>query len=500
MDSIHLTPRARATILWVVAGIALLLLWQLRGLVVPLIWAGLTAYLLNPVVVWLARRTGLARRVWAVGVFLGLLGLIALGAWLIIPEMSAQVEGFSRELPSHAREAGRLLGQDSLQLLGVTVDLAASDEAIRQRLAELGVELGRVAVPVALPYVLDGLFKLLLYLVSTFFLMFDAHRIGATVSHFTPPGARTELGPWLQRVDRLLGAYIRGQAVLFALMTLACYVVLTALDVRFAPLLAVFSGFVLLIPYIGPYIAGGAATLVALTQGYAPYGWSPVVLAMVVALAYTVLRQLEANFVMPFLIGKLVDLHPLTVMFVVLAGAALGGVLGLLIAVPVATTIKIGLEYLYGKLRETPPRTLVPIEAHDGWADIARAMREGVETARRNSSGQPRLLLSVPAPPAALLDPATFHRLSALIQETESDTILFTSDPALRDMAEAEGISVVDTPSGGPQVTKDLRHVSREEREALELDQRLHTNSRAKMEGKAGRSDRRAEVAGETEG
>jgi predicted PurR-regulated permease PerM len=445
-ERIYLSPGARAALLWVLAGVGVLLLWQVRGLLVPLIWAAVTAYLLNPLVVGLSHRTGWPRRVWAVGIYVGLLALLALCTALVIPEMAAQVESFSQGLPNHIREAGRLIGREQIEILGVTFDFTASDERIRAQLGELGAQVGRVAVPTALPYLIDGLFKLLLYLVSAFFLLFDAERIGQIVARFTPPGARAEWGPWLARVDRLLGAYIRGQAILFLLMTAACYIVLAALDIRFAPLLAVVSGFVLLVPYVGPYIAGGASTLVALTQGYAPYGWSPVVLAIVVALAYTVLRQVEANFVMPFLIGKLVDLHPLTVIFVVLVGAALGGILGLLIAVPVATTLKIGAEYLYGKLSEKPPRTLVPIDPGDGWPEIATTVRAGVEAARRTSPGRPRLLLSVPHPPAALLDPASTHRLMALIQEAESDTILFTPDPALADIAREAGIAVSAAP------------------------------------------------------
>src|SRR5206468_2908272 len=145
------------------------------------------------------------------------------------------------------------------------------------------------------------------------------------------------------------------------------FIGLSLLQVRYAPLLAIFTGLVETMPFIGPYIAGATSVLVALTQGSAPFGWTNVGLGIAVAAMYTALRQLEDNFVMPFLIGRLVHLHPLVVIFSVLSGAALGGILGLLLAVPVAATVKIVATYLYGKLSEAPPRTVTSIDDEGGW-------------------------------------------------------------------------------------------------------------------------------------
>ena len=75
-ERIFLSSRAKATILWLALGITLLFLWEVRGILTPFIWAIITAYVLNPVVVFLAHRTGLPRRVWAVVFYLVLLGLL----------------------------------------------------------------------------------------------------------------------------------------------------------------------------------------------------------------------------------------------------------------------------------------------------------------------------------------------------------------------------------------------------------------------------------------
>src|SRR5439155_6516359 len=232
----------------------------------------------------------------------------------------------------------------------------------------------------------EGLLKLLVYLVATFFLLLEMDRIGDGIANLTPPAVRAELGPWVRRINHVLGAYIRGQFILVVLMSAVSYIALTILGVRFAPLLAIFTGLVETMPFIGPYVAGGTAVLVALTQGHAPFGWTPVILAIAVAITYTLLRQLEDNFVMPFLIGRLVHLHPLVIIFAVLSGAALGGILGLLLAVPVAATVKIVATYLYGKLREEPARTLVALERGDSWSVILGRVREAALISQANGT------------------------------------------------------------------------------------------------------------------
>lgn len=451
-ERIYLSSRARATVIWLSVGLTLFFIWQVHEILTPFIWAIITAYVLNPVVVFLARRTGMPRRLWAILFYLLLLGLLIWGLGTLLPLLSQQLAQFVKEMPSHVREAGKyarqagLLDNNVIDILGTQIDLNASDEQISKQLSALvSQQLGRSALP-ALARGFEGLLKLLVYLVSTFFLLLEMERIGDGIARVTPPAARAELGPWVRRINHVLGAYIRGQLILVVLMSVTSYIALTLLGVRFAPLLAIFTGLVETMPFIGPYIAGGTAVLVALTQGHAPYGWTPVVLAIAVAITYTVLRQLEDNFVMPFLIGRLVHLHPLVVIFSVLSGAALGGILGLLLAVPVAATVKIIAMYLYGKLNEEPPRTVTTIDDEDGWDDVAERIRQAVLVSKAGGASRPRLLVSVPVPPPALLEPSQFHRLQALLDESLTDAVLLTSDPKLTQLAKDAGISTEQEP------------------------------------------------------
>ncbi|MFL5733814.1 MAG: AI-2E family transporter [Chloroflexia bacterium] len=456
-DRIYLSSRARATIIWITVAVTLVFLWQVHEILTPFIWAIVTAYVLNPVVVFLARKTGMPRRIWAILFYALLLALLLWGLGTLLPLLSQQFALFLRDLPGHVREAGKFgrelglldksVGNNVIDILGTQINLNASDAEISKQLSALvSQQLGRSAIP-ALARGFEGVLRLLVYLVSTFFLLLEMDRIGDGIARLTPHAGREELGPWVRRINHVLGAYIRGQFFLVVLMSVTSYTALSILDVRYAPLLAIFTGLVETMPFIGPYIAGGAAVLVALTQGTAPFGWSPMALALAVALTYTILRQLEDNLVMPFLIGRLVHLHPLVIIFSVLSGAALAGILGLLLAVPMAATLKIVATYLYGKLSEAPPRTVATIDDENDWDDVASRIRQAALVSKMSGASPPSLLVSVPVPPAILLDPVQFHRLKALFEESQADAVLLTSDPPLVKLAQEAGIATEREPA-----------------------------------------------------
>lgn len=462
-ERIYLSARAKATIMWLAASVILLFLWEAREILTPFIWALITAYVLNPVVLFLAQRTRMPRRLWAVLFYLLLLGLLIWGLGTLAPLLSQQLTELVKELPHHIKEAGKTLQQNGfldkdksvIDVLGTQIDFNAPDAQISKQLSLIvTAQFGRSALP-ALARGFEGILKLLVYLVSTFFLLLEMDRIGDGIARFTPPALRADLGPWVRRINHVLGAYIRGQFILVVMISTVTFVALTLLQVRFAPLLAIFTGLVETLPFIGPYTAGATAVLVALTQGSAPFGWTPVVLAIAVAITYTVIRQLEDNFVMPFLIGRLVHLHPLVVIFAVLAGAALGGILGLLLAVPMAATVKIIAAYLNGKLREEPPRTLVALEDDDSWSAISARVREAALISKANGASLPHLLISAPNPPRALLERTEFHRLQALLDESHADAVLLTSDPDLIKLAEHADIPTEMKPDMAPVMAPD---------------------------------------------
>ena len=120
-----------------------------------------------------------------------------------------------------------------------------------------------------------------------------------------------------------------------------------------------------LVPLIGPWVAGSIAVTVALSQGHAPFGWTQVQLGLVVALTYFALRMIEDHLVIPQLIGRIVRVHPVLVVFAVLAGAHTFGILGLLLAVPITAATKIIVQALYYELATPPIRRVFAIRSSE---------------------------------------------------------------------------------------------------------------------------------------
>jgi predicted PurR-regulated permease PerM len=137
-------------------------------------------------------------------------------------------------------------------------------------------------------------------------------------------------------------------------MSTATTIGLTVFGVPFSLLLGLLTGVLEVIPIIGPITAGAIACLVALGNPN-PFGWSQLAYVGAIAIMYTVLRHAEDYFVIPLVIGRIVRLHPALVIFSLLAGGAVFGLIGVVLAVPVAATLRLVLIYVSAKLRDEDP-------------------------------------------------------------------------------------------------------------------------------------------------
>jgi hypothetical protein len=177
-------------------------------------------------------------------------------------------------------------------------------------------------------------------------------------------------------VNRTLGAYLRGQAILVIIMSSASYAALKILDVDYALSVAIATGFLELIPLIGPWTAGGIAVTIALFQPTAPFDWSNTSLAIVVGVIYFALRQMEDAFVIPLVIGRFVHLNPFTVIFVLVTGTALGGPLGLILSVPIAAVTKIVIQFFHSKFQSRSIRHVETIRSEADLAEVAETFKD----------------------------------------------------------------------------------------------------------------------------
>jgi predicted PurR-regulated permease PerM len=240
-----------------------------------------------------------------------------------------------------------------LMLGTMVIDLRPAETDVSAWFTSLASELS-ASVPELVFGVLERLVLLLVYLVVTFYLLLQADQIVEGFYGLIPAPYRTEIRELGRSIDRVLGAYIRSQLLLIVLMAVLTYIPLSLLGIKYALVLSIATGFLEIIPFVGPYTAAGSAMFVALLQPTTPFGWPNWLLAVVIGIIYLVLRQGEDHLIIPNLVGHIVKLHPIIVIFAILAGGHLGGMLGLLIAVPSAATAKIILNYLYTKLVDSP--------------------------------------------------------------------------------------------------------------------------------------------------
>ena len=363
---VTLSPRARAVVAWIAAALGVVILFEAAHALRPFAWAIITAYILHPLVAAIHRRTRLPKHLITGWLYI-LIGLILIIVFInLTPPLIGQVKELQQErIPDVVDDIDQWFEERKRE----DERFAGIDTAfIEERLDLLGQQAADVLGTEALPLLLSTFsfaIELLVYLISSFYLIVYGERFVQAIRDILNRRYHREFDRLMVDINTTLGAYIRGQLILVVIMSTASYVALRILDVDYALSIAIATGFLELIPLIGPWTAGAIAVMVALFQDTAPFGWSNLTLAVVVGLTYFALRQLEDAFVIPLVIGRIVHLHPLLVIFVLVVGTTLGGVLGLILAVPIAAVLKIIVAFFYRKLMARETRRVEVIRSRE---------------------------------------------------------------------------------------------------------------------------------------
>lgn len=464
----HLIDRIRQSrellvvtaLLVLVLGYALL---HLAHILTPFIVAAVFAYLVHPLVDWAERRSHLPRVLVIVILYVVLFGLLVLAGVLIAPSLGQQVQSLVRLVPDIVETIEqRLARTPEIRIGEIVIDTSAvlgRLDAAAQALAE---RFSREAVPLVLATV-EALIKSFVFFLVSFYGLLQGRSLVARLRALAPRRHQRTVGRILGQVDATFRAYVRAQLVLFAIMATATYVALTILEVKYRLALAIATGLLELIPFVGPWTAGAIAVSVALTQGTAPFGWSSLQLAIVVAVVYLVLRVLEDHFVIPQLVGHFVRLHPVVVLFGVLAGASLAGILGLLLAVPTLAAFKIIVLSVLEELRHPPPRQIVTLDDRTRLYDLPAWL---ASPARRD------VVLIVPPGIVEWSDLPLFQDISRNALEHDVEVAVVTPDPVATSLATAVGLPVVSRLPTGWGAEAEIVHVAastdRAPREAMQ--------------------------------
>ncbi len=331
------------------AGILVLVglfLFKVLGITRPFIWAAVVAYILNPVVCMVQHRLRVRR---GIGVAVVMLALIALVAWGIassvstlrndVVALSDQVNGIDSYMTTYLPNAGTVM------FLGIQINVPQLVANIQKAIDSLPGSILHDVFSVATG-VVETLLRLLTFLLSTVYLLLDGPRLGTWLRSRVPARYRDDSVTLTKRVNTVLSEYLRAEVILILIMSTASFIALSVLGMRFAIVLAPIVGFLEIFPIIGPFFAIGLVTIVALISPPS-YNLSHVGYALVVAAVFFVLRQLEDYLVIPTVVGHAVKLHPVLVLFALLCGASLGGILGMFLAVPVTGALKVVGSFAY---------------------------------------------------------------------------------------------------------------------------------------------------------
>jgi len=328
----EIAPRSIAWILATIAGVWLFL--QLRAVVLLLVVALVFAGTFNPLVEWMERR-GLKRVYALVLLSIALLLITSLLIFLTGPPFIEQLAQMVRDAPGHREQLVALLQHsDFTAPLARALQNAGLEQASARIEGDLMGYASRAVA--ALGWAVTTLFL-------TFYLLADGRRTQGALYAIVPRGYHMRLARILQNLEAIVGGYMRGQLITSAAIGVFTFLLLAILKVPNALSLALFAALVDVIPFIGGLLATAPAVLSALSRGL-PVG-------MVVLVALFVYQEIETRILVPRVYGRVLRLSPTAVVLALLAGGILNGVIGALLALPIAA----GLQMVVAELRVDLP-------------------------------------------------------------------------------------------------------------------------------------------------
>lgn len=332
----------RKLLLTIILLALLIFFYSVRKILFPFVLATILAYILNPLVEKLEQYK--IKRIYGIIiVYFMVFGSLIMGGYYGFPVIIRQLTTLGETIPTYTSQIQQTLNSfyENYQSFSIPVSLR---ESIDRNL--LTVQNTLVAQLSSIVSILFGLFSRILSFVIapilSFYLLKDKEEICQVIIRTIPLSKRSELLQLWDEIDSVLTNFIIGHLTVALIVGSCTALGLAIVGMDFPLLLGIITGITNIIPYFGPVIGGIPAVLLALLKSQK--------LALYVIVVIIVVQQLESNLISPKVLGKSVGLHPLFVIFILLAGGELGGIVGMLIAVPLAAVLKIILTYLFAKV------------------------------------------------------------------------------------------------------------------------------------------------------
>ncbi|MGE4271544.1 MAG: AI-2E family transporter [Desulfitobacterium sp.] len=318
---------------------SLLFILSVRSILSPFILAFILAYLLEPVVGSLVKR-GAGRKLAIAIVFVGILVSISLLVFFIIPMLYIELSKLTLVLPSTLQTFEQLI-QDFRtnfratglpnQVVSILDEHLGEGESFLVNWLEEFLD--------NLPQLLTSMSFLILSPVIAIYLLADWKRLQIGFLRIVPQRQRVSWQRVIQDISHVVRSFIRGNLTVAIIVGILSGVGVKLMGMDYALLIGVICGVFDLIPYFGPLIGAVPAVLLGLIES--PF------MAIKVAIVILIVQQLEGSIISPKLMGDSVGLHPLWIIFALLAGGEIAGFWGMLFSVPIAAIIRVLIRHIY---------------------------------------------------------------------------------------------------------------------------------------------------------
>ena len=333
-----------------VLPVLLILAWFTLGAIAQVVFiflvAGLVAMVLNPLVHGL-ERAHVNRYVGVFVVYVGFVAVLVIVAALVWPPVVQQLRNLTTALPGMADQAGATVTR--LQRLsdraGLAIDVQAQIKASLTAIADRVPSFTSNVVDVGVT-VVRQLTYLIITIVVSIYMLLDAKRIGRFVAEHFPTRSASDGEEYVRRAKTAVVDYVKAQVLLSAVLGGSVGLAMWFLSMigafpsgaRYALFFGVWAGIMEAIPYLGPVLAAVPPTLVAVFD-------SPLA-ALWVIITFVLIQEIEGHILVPVIMGSRFRVHPLVVIFAILAGGEIHGISGMLIAIPLIPLVKETIGFL----------------------------------------------------------------------------------------------------------------------------------------------------------
>jgi predicted PurR-regulated permease PerM/phosphoglycolate phosphatase-like HAD superfamily hydrolase len=364
---------SRTTKRLVVVGLVvvlLLLFYIFRDLLPPVALALVLAYILKPLVDFLERRGRVPRTLATLLVFLLLLLASIIIPITVVPYAVDRVARLNLDI--------QRLFDDLISFLSQPIEILDFTLNPQDLVGDMGAALQDLLQPFAtrtvaiLFDVASSLLWIVSILIISFYLIKDAERLRDYLDRIAPLEYKEEFSRLREEISLVWKAFFRGQVVLGFVVGFVVWIAMIAVGLPNAGLMGLLAGLLEVIPTFGPIIATIPALLIAVFQGSIYLPLSNFWFAVLVLVIYTLIQQMENAYLVPRILGRRLQLHPVVVFIGLLAGGILVGALGVLLAAPIMGTMRVVLRYTYAKLLDQdpfPPEFLEAGEIYPGEID-----------------------------------------------------------------------------------------------------------------------------------